>query len=328
MCCNAFVKLTSDPLPDPLHRAALIAMLATQRHSWEQGVAMQALDAAGQREALVSLAYAAVKTTAVADGRIGVMPGPDEDGAVDSCACGIPLARAHELTGAFADAVTRLERWARVGAPRGADGVVYHEMSKPTIWSDSFFMLPPFLADCGRPDEALAQIRGYWRVLHDPGTGLVAHIWDATASSLIDPALWATGVGWAAAGMAQVMERIPDAAQRVELLGMIQTLLDGLAPFQRPDGLFHNTVDDAETFVETAGGALVAYAIFTGVASGWLPAKYAAMATRIRKAARSRVGQYGFLDGGPGAPDFDKPGISAEAQAAFLLMEMAAAKAN
>jgi len=306
----------------------MIAMLATQRHSWEQGVVMQALDAAGQREALVALAYAAVENTAVDDGRIGVMPGADEDGVVDSCACGIPLARAHELTGAFADAVSRLERWAMAGAPRGADGVVYHEMSKPTIWSDSFFMLPPFLADCGRPDEALAQIRGYWQVLHDPVTGLVAHIWDADTGCLTDPSLWATGVGWAVAGMAQVMERMTDEVQRAELVGMIETLLDGLAPFQRPDGLFCNTVDDPDSFVETAGGCLVAYAIFMGVASGWLPDEYAAMASSIREAMRGRVGKYGFLDGGPGAPDFDKPGISAEAQAGFLLMEMAAAGAD
>ena len=341
------------------------AMLATQRHSWEQGIVMQALDALGAQAQMVALARAAVATTCVGDGRVGVLPGPDEGAATDPCACGIPLARAYALTGdgVFAKALEGLEEWALHRAPRNADGIVYHEISRPRIWVDSFFMLPPFLADRGHVGEALHQIRGYWGALHDPATGLLFHMWNAElgvegdgssgpghstqrdeksrpeepspqpatkgkrpSGGLEWPNLWATGNGWALAGMAQVAERAGRPADRAEVAGLMETVLSGLARFQREDGLFHNMIDRPDTFVDAAGASLAAYAIFRGVGAGWLPERFGPMAARARAGVRGRIDAYGFVTGVPGAPRFEAPGISAEAQAAYLLMETAGQK--
>ncbi len=303
-------------------------MLATQRHAWEQGVAMQALDAIGAESAMLALARAAVATTAVSDGRVAVIDGSDTGTATDPCACGIPLRRAYELTGdeQFARARAGLEAWALERAPRRADGVVYHEVERPRIWVDSFFMLPPFLADGGHLDAALTQVRGYWGALHDERTGLLFHMWDEAERRLGWPNLWATGNGWALAGLAQVIDRVPPERpdERVELVGLATSLVTALVPFQRADGLFHTMVDRPETFADAAGACLVAYGMLRGLAAGWLDEAHRPMAERIRSAADAGIDRYGFLSPVVGAPDFARPGLSAEAQAAYLLMVAAA----
>jgi len=302
------------------------AMLATRRRSWEQGVVMQALDAIGDHETMVTLAYEAVTATAVTDGRVGVAQGPDEGSATDSCACGIPLARAYALTGdaVFARGLDGLDEWATRRLPRRADGVAFHETRHNRIWVDSFFMLPPFLADRGHIDDALHQVDGFWQTLHDPLTGLLHHRWDDDLGAYDWPRYWATGHGWALAGLAQVIQRVIEPEHRSWLVEKVITLLDALAPLQTDDGLWHNEVDRPDTFVDAAGACFIAYAVFTGVVEGWLPNTYEPMAVRARDGARRRVGPHGFLQPVPGAPFFEDPGISAESQAAYLLMQAAA----
>ena len=43
----------------------------------------------------------------------------------------------------------------------------------------------------------------------------------------------------------------------------------------------------------------------------------------MRFAARAKMDGYGFVQGACGAPDFERPGISTEAQAFCILMEAA-----
>lgn len=86
-------------------------------------------------------------------------------------------------------------------------------------------------------------------------------------------------------------------------------------------------VDRPETFVDAAGACLVAYGMFRGLATGWLGEEHRPMAERIRSAADARIDAYGFLSPVVGAPDFARPGLSAEAQAAYLLMTAAAGAA-
>jgi unsaturated rhamnogalacturonyl hydrolase len=305
------------------------AMLATQRHSWEQGVAMQALAAIGRWETLAALAHESIAVSVAEDGRVGVLAGPDAGSATDACACGAGLAKAAALTGdpAFGRALAALEDWALRGAPRRADGIVYHEIAHPRVWVDSVFMLPPFLAATGHFDEAVAQIDGYWRTLRDPASGLLFHMWDEDSGRIEWANLWATGNGWAAAGIAQVAAAAPPGreAERAELSAKLAALAAGMARYQTPAGLFHNFVDRPETFLDAAGGCLLAYAIFLGLSGGWLDRSHAITARRSLTAAASAINRYGFLNPVVGAPDFTRPGVSAEAQAAFILMWTAAA---
>lgn len=69
---------------------------------------------------------------------------------------------------------------------------------------------------------------------------------------------------------------------------------------------------------------MYAYALFTGMADGWLAPEYLPLAEKMRAAANEKVDSYGFVRQVRGAPDFCRPGISPEGQAFYLLMEAAA----
>lgn len=101
----------------------------------------------------------------------------------------------------------------------------------------------------------------------------------------------------------------------------IGDLIDGCLAHQCASGLFHNVVDDPTSFEETNLAQMLAYSIYESVRGGWLPRHYLPAADRMRLAARARVDVDGFVQGVCGAPHFDKPGISAEGQAFFLMME-------
>jgi unsaturated rhamnogalacturonyl hydrolase len=83
-------------------------------------------------------------------------------------------------------------------------------------------------------------------------------------------------------------------------------------------GLFHDVLDDPASFEETNLARMLAYARFSGVRDGWLPARYRDVANSLLETAGRQVDGD---DSSPvcGAPRFDRPGISVEAQAFHLL---------
>ena len=114
------------------------------------------------------------------------------------------------------------------------------------------------------------------------------------------------------------------ANERARLIGYLQDVLNGCLAWQRGDGLFHNIVDQAGTFVETNLAQMLAYSIYRGVKGGWLGDSYLPAAQRMRTAAHSKVDEFGIVQGVCGAPNFDRSGSASEGQAFFLLMEAAA----
>ena len=106
---------------------------------------------------------------------------------------------------------------------------------------------------------------------------------------------------------------------------MLKEQLDICLKWMRLDGLFHDVVDDPNTFVETNLGQMLSYAIYRGIQLGVLEKKYLEKAEKMRAAALAKVDRYGFVQDVAGAPRFDRPGTSPEGQAFTLLMEAARA---
>jgi len=300
------------------------AALCMQRYSWEQGVLAQAFLEAGEEEIAILMAREAVNRQ-IADGRCAQVGEPCA--VTDPCAIGEALIVACERTGdpALHRALERLVRWAEKDAPRNAQGVVYHLDNCEEIWVDSFYMLPPFLARVGCFDEALRQAEGYWALLLDGEKNLLSHRWDDKGKHFIRKDAWGVGNGWAAAGMARLIALLPEgyAAEKALLARRIATLLDAALPLLRPDGLFHDVLDDPATFPEINCGQMLAYTIYRGVRAGWLDARYISAAERIREAAQGCVDAWGLVAPVCGAPHFDAPGVAPEGQAFFILMESA-----
>ena len=300
------------------------ALLATQRHSWEQGVAAQAFLELREDELVISMAQEAALRQQE-DGRLAVV-GPNH-AVTDPAANGEPVLYAARLTGdsSLHKSADRMLDWLLRRAPRTADGTLHHLTTKPEVWIDSMYMAPPFLAVAGHPREAVLQIDGMRRLLWLPNKQLYAHQWDDGAQVFVRADCWGVGNGWAAAGITRVLRALPGemAQERARLIGYIHEVVDGCLAHQRPDGLFHDVVDDPSTFVETNLAQMLAYTIYRGVAGGWLDAGYLAHADRMRRAAHDKVDVHGLVQGVCAAPHFDRPGTAPEGQAFFLLMEAA-----
>lgn len=325
---NASPHEESDPLSESAHRIekATKAAMAMQRRDWEQGILAQAMVEAGDRERVILLTKGAI-VQRTPDGRLGVVvSGSPTDPAMG----GPAYAQAAGWTGdqQIRDAVDGLLMWIRVAAPRNSQGILYHVFNAPEMWSDGFNGAPPFLAAMGHYDEALFQIDGYRKRLWNPEKKLLAHIWDDGKQQFKDGSLWGGGNGWAAAGLARVIRSLPrDRHQdRERLAAFAAEIIDGCLKHQRPDGLFHNVVDQPSTFVETNLAQMLSYSIYDGIAQGWLPAAYRESADTIRAAARAKMNALGFVEGVCSAPNFDRPGVSTEGQAFCIMMEAAGAR--
>lgn len=319
---SAFAKPTTSETARRIERATSAA-LALQRRDWEQGIFAQALLQSGQREKLIQLTKAAM-VQQTPDGRMGVVV---SGGPTDPAMGGAAYAQAANWTGdvAMHEAVERMLIWILNKAPRNANGILYHTFEAPQMWSDGVNGAPPFLAAMGHYDDAMLQIEGYRKLLFNPDKKLMAHIWDDSKHQLTDPTFWGGGNGWTTAGLSQVIRSLPRNRKdtRNQLVAFAREVIDGCLLYQRPDGLFFNVVDRPDTFVETNLAQMLAFSIYQGMTDQWLPATYRPHADKMRAAARARVDQYGFVQGACSTPDFDRPGISTEAQSFCILMEAA-----
>lgn len=301
------------------------ALLAMQRYSWEQGVAAQAFLESGDTDLVILMAKEAV-VRQLADGRLAVIGGLPA--VTDPAGVGEAVLFAARKTGdaALQQAVDRMAEWLLRRAPRTRDGILYHLHDRPQVWVDSFYMAPPFLSAAGHHEEALKQILGFRRILLDPRTKLLSHIWDDGMGAFARKAFWGVGNGWALAGMTRVIHTLPAGmrAEREELIRFVTEGVDACLPWMRPDGLFHDVIDDPSTFVETNLSQMLSYVLYRGMAAGWLASGYEKPAAAMREAARLKVDRWGLVQGVCASPHFDRPGTAAEGQAFFLLMEAAA----
>ncbi|HVO38475.1 MAG TPA: glycoside hydrolase family 88 protein [Spirochaetia bacterium] len=301
------------------------ALLAMQRYSWEQGVAAQALLESGDTDLVILMAKEAL-VRQLADGRLAVMGGLPA--VTDPAAIGEAMLFAARTTGdpSLQEAADRMADWLLRRAPRTRDGILYHLHDRPQVWVDSFYMAPPFLSAAGHHEEALKQIHGFRRILLDPKKKLLSHIWDDGMGAFARKAFWGVGNGWALAGMTRVIRTLPHErrAEREELIRFVQEGVEACLSWIRPDGLFHDVIDDPGTFVETNFSQMLSYVLYRGMAGGWLESSCRKPAEAMRNAARSKVDRWGLVQGVCASPHFDRPGTAAEGQAFFLLMETAA----
>ncbi|MEV4636599.1 glycoside hydrolase family 88 protein [Actinoplanes sp. NPDC049548] len=299
----------------------LTALLAMQRQSWEQGVAAQAALDLGHDDLALLLAEAAVVRQAP-DGRLGDVD--DEAGAVNGAACGEAVLAAYRRTGKtiFAEAARRQLAWLVSDAPRAADGTIFHLLGGREVWADTVYMVVPFLALSGRPDVAWQQVEGHrTRLCRD---GLYSAIWSEETGSLRRAGRWGGGNGWVVAAVARTLRLAPDFPERERLAAHGREVLDACLALRRPDGLFHDVLDDPATFRETNAAQMFAYAALTGAADGWLPPEYAGTGRDLLAAAARQIDEYGVVRGAAASPHFDRPGASSEAQAFHLLATAAA----
>jgi unsaturated rhamnogalacturonyl hydrolase len=313
-----------DVPDDPKIMQAMLSMLCMQRAAWEQGTASQALIAIGRKDLAIRFAKDALVRQTV-EGRLAVLG--DDPGVTDPGSNGEAVLLAWKETGEekYKKAADAMYNYFKDKAPRTSDGILHHVTYAKQVWSDASFMAPPFLALMGDFDEAVKQIEGFRKYLMDQDKKVYYHIWDEGKNDFARKKFWGGGNGWTAAGIAKIINLLPGNREdlRKKMVSFGQEVIDGCYRYIRPDGLFHDVIDDSTTFIETNLSQMLAFSIYTGVKAGWLDPSYKARADIMRQAARLKVDEYGIVQGACGSPNFDRSGTSTEAQAFFLMMESA-----
>lgn len=315
----------------PMNKATIekvkTAMYGMQRRSWEQGTAMQGLMAVGDTIGVIGMAHEAAVIWKSKDGRLAMC---GSEWAISDAACNGPgVLFAYQVTGdtIYKNAADRLFNYFKRPETRTPGGYIRHQNKKVTIVTDNSFMEIPFLAMMGDYDDAMHQLQGMRDLLWDSKVKLYRHTYSWDKNAITDSSYWGGGNGWMAASMAQLYELLPKErkADREKVRKYAEELLDGCMAKMLPNGLFYDKITEPN-FEETNLGCMLAYSIYKGIGDGWLDKKYKASADKMRAAAYSKIDKWGLIQGASSSPAFNKPGVSTECQAFFLMMEGANSK--
>ena len=127
--------------------------------------------------------------------------------------------------------------------------------------------------DAKYTDRVTTQLAAYLDRLQEPN-GLFHHGPEA-------PFYWGRGNGWVAAALAEVLSSLPPTHPRyARLMTGFQKMMAGLKASQGADGLWHQLLDEPQSWAETSGSAMFTYAMIVGVKHGWLDTAYGDAARR------------------------------------------------
>ena len=302
-----------------------LAMLSMARQCWEQGVAAQAMLECGDTAMLCLMARDCV-VRQNADGRLCDVE--NTPALVDPAVCVEPVLAAGRQLGdqGMIDAAMRNVDYLLRRCPGTADGARYHLQGDREIWADSMAMGPHVLMLTGHRDEGMEYCRAVQRRLRDPETGLYRHKWHEGSRRFTRGVYWGVGNGWAMVGLMRMVRAMLDADDpRADALAAdFAGLCDAMSRCQADGGLFHDVLDDDGTFLESETAGMFAYSIYNMVSWKKLDDRYLVRADRARQAVTARIGPDGILRGCAGSPTFEREGTSVEAQAHFIMMEVAA----
>lgn len=95
------------------------------------------------------------------------------------------------------------------------------------------------------------------------------------------PYFWGRGDGWMAVGMAEMLRILPkDDPNKPRIEAAYKLMMETLLRYQGYDGMWHQIIDDPNSWDETSSTAMFTYAFITGVKNGWLDKKTYGAAAR------------------------------------------------
>ena len=85
------------------------------------------------------------------------------------------------------------------------------------------------------------------------------------------PFFWGRGNGWMAAGMSELLSSLPEEnPDRPRIMEGYKKMMASLLKYQAENGTWRQLIDEPESWSETSGTGMFAYAMITGVKNGWL----------------------------------------------------------
>jgi rhamnogalacturonyl hydrolase YesR len=106
------------------------------------------------------------------------------------------------------------------------------------------------------------------------------------------PYYWGRGDGWLAAGMAELLQSLPeDNLYRPKIMNGYLKMMAALLKNQSSSGMWRQLITDPEAWPETSGSAMFTFAFITGVKNGWIPASIYEPAAK-----KAWIALVGYLD--------------------------------
>lgn len=158
-----------------------------------------------------------------------------------------------------------------------------HHFHNQTMWADDLYMSVPFLVryykftgDQKYIDDAANQFFGFKKRLFMPEENIMSHVYDFKYDSKTNVP-WGRGNGWVVFSMTELLEELPeDHPKRNDLIEFLNTLCEGYLALQDDEGMWHQVLNDHESYPETSCTSMFIYAFSRGIRFGWLknPEKY------------------------------------------------------
>lgn len=158
-----------------------------------------------------------------------------------------------------------------------------HHFHNMTMWADDLYMSVPFLVrysqftgDQKYLDDAANQFFGFKKRLFMPEEKIMSHVYDFKYDSKTNVP-WGRGNGWVVFSMTEMLEVLPeDHPKRNDLIEFLNTLCEGYLALQDDEGMWHQVLNDHESYPETSCTSMFIYAFSRGIRFGWLknPEKY------------------------------------------------------
>jgi len=153
--------------------------------------------------------------------------------------------------------------------PHTEEGVFYR---KKTFWADDFFMSIPFLVRLGGDywAEAAHHIRGFYDKLYMADKKICSHIYFVEEQKA-NKVPWGRGNGWVLLALSEYLLYTPkEHPDYADVLAKFRELAEGILSFQGEKGMWHQVIDDHETYEECSGTCMYIIAMARGVKNGWL----------------------------------------------------------
>lgn len=164
------------------------------------------------------------------------------------------------------------------------DGILArHRPAENSVWLDDMYMgITPILfrgklAEIENDSkaaeyyqEAINQVLLFKKYLWVPEINLFRHGWIEGMSEHPNYH-WARANGWAVLTICEVLDIVPSNTKGWnEVMDLFKTFLKSIVAYQAPNGVWHQLINNPETYLETSATAMYVYGIAHAINCGWI----------------------------------------------------------
>jgi rhamnogalacturonyl hydrolase YesR len=171
-----------------------------------------------------------------------------------------------------------------------------------TVWADDLFMSVPFLLRLGKLtgsaayfDDAAKQVVNFNSYLVDKKSGIYHHAYYDFKKEQ-SPVLWGRANGWVVWAHSEVLLHLPKTHPSYKTIAaLFRHHIESLVAVQGEAGLWHQILNNSESFEETSCTAMFMIGMARGMQLGILDKSYMAPFERALRGLQSRISDDGII---------------------------------